>query len=65
MARTDPKEKSLATEGTQRPTQDGFLEWDEKTKLGVQTQLRKHSSERKGCWCLRIKDNLGFHLFFR
>ena len=63
MARTDPKEQpwEVATDGTQRPVQDGFLEWDEKTKLGVQTQLRKHSSER----CLRIKDNLGFHLFFR
>ena len=47
MARTDPKEQpwEVATEGTQRPAQDGFLEWDEKTKLGVQTQLIAHQQD--------------------
>ena len=67
VARSDPKEQpwDVATESTQSPVQASFLEWDEKTKPAAQPQLREHSSERKGCWCLRIKDNLGFHLFFR
>ena len=39
MARKDPKQQpwDVATESAQSPAQDGFLEWGEETKLGVQT----------------------------
>ena len=60
MAGRDPKQqpRDVATESTQSPAQDGFRERDEKTEPGVQTQLRKHSSERKRFWRDRTMERM-------